>query len=50
MVSKHGHLMLPWVFPEKITPVIDFTDEAAVQCDTPVVKILLLVLVIYKWT
>ena len=40
MVSKYGHLMLPGTFPEKITPDIDFTDEAIVQCDIPVIKIL----------
>ena len=41
MVSKYGHLMLPGTFTDKITPHIDFTDEAVVQCDVPVVKILL---------
>ena len=42
MLSKYGHLMLPSVtFPDKVTPGIDFTDEAVVQCDVPVVKILL---------
>ena len=50
MVSKYGHLMLPsGAFPDKVTPDIDFTDETVVQCDVPVVKILLQVLVIYKW-
>ena len=48
MVSKYGYLMLPGVFSDKITPVIDFTDEAVVQCDVPVLKILFYVLVIYK--
>ena len=34
--------MLPsWIFPDKITPGIDFTDEAVVQRDVPVVKTLL---------
>ena len=33
--------MLPVVFPDKITPVINFTDEAVVQCDVTVRKILL---------
>ena len=34
--------MLPsWIFPDKITPGIDFIDEAVVQHDVPVVKILL---------
>ena len=41
MVSKYGHLMLPEVFSDKVTPNIDFTDEAVVQCDVPFVKILL---------
>ena len=48
MVFKYGHLILPGVFPDKITPDIDFTDEGVVQCDIPVVKILLQVLVTYK--
>ena len=29
------------LFPDKITIVIDFTYEAVVQCDVPVVKLLL---------
>ena len=33
--------MPPEVFADKITTVTDFTDEAVVQCDVPVVKILL---------
>ena len=42
MVSKYGYLMLPSrVFPDKLTRDIDFTDETVVQCDVPVVKILL---------
>ena len=41
MVSKYGHLMLPGAFPDKVNPDIDFIDEAVVQCDLPVVKILL---------
>ena len=49
MLSKYGHLMLPsGVFPDKVTTDIDFIGEIVVQCDVPVVKILLLVLVIYK--
>ena len=39
-MSKHGHLMLPGAFPDKVTPYIDFEDQAVVQCDVPVVKIL----------
>ena len=41
IMSKYGHLMLPGAFPDKITPYIDFKDEALVQCYVPVVKILL---------
>ena len=33
--------MLPGVFIDKITLDIDFTDEAVIQQDVPVVKILL---------
>ena len=32
--------MLPGTFPDNVTPNIDFADEAIVQCDVPVVKIL----------
>ena len=46
--SKCWHLILPGVFPDKVTPDIDFTDETVVQCDAPVAKILLQVLLIYK--
>ena len=40
-MSKCGHLMLPGAFPDKVTPNIDFTDEAVVQCDVPFAKIFL---------
>ena len=33
------------IFRIKVTPDIDFTDEAVLQCDAPDVKV---VLVIYK--
>ena len=33
--------MLPGAFPDKDSPDIDFTDDAVVQFDVPVVKILL---------
>ena len=46
MLSKYGNLMLPRVFSDKAIPDIDFTDEAVVQCDVPVIKILLYVPVI----
>ena len=48
MVSKYEHFMLPEAFPDKVTPDIDFIDEVVDQCDVPVVKLLLQVLVIYK--
>ena len=43
---------MPWqeVFSDKVTPDIDFIDEAVVQCYVSVVKILFHVLVIYKWS
>ena len=41
MMSKYEYLMLTGAFPDKVTPYIDFKDEAVVQCDVPVVKILL---------
>ena len=41
MVWKYGDLLLPGIFPGRTTPAIDFTDEAVVQCDIPVAKILL---------
>ena len=42
MVSKYGYLMLPSVtFPDKVTPGVGFKDESVVQCNVPVVKILL---------
>ena len=41
IMPKYEHLMLLEIFSDKINPVIDFTDEAVVQFDVPVVKILL---------
>ena len=49
MLSKYGHSMLPGGFPNKVTPDIDIIDQAVVRCYVPVVKIILYVLVIYKW-
>ena len=50
MVSKYGHLTLPsGAFLDKVSPDIDFKDEAVVQCHVPIVKILLQVLVFHKW-
>ena len=50
MVSKYGRLMLPGAFPDNAAPDIVFTGEAVVQCDVPVIKTVLYVLVIYKWS
>ena len=44
--AKYGHLKLTGVFLDKLIPDIDFTDEAVVRRDVPIVKILLLVIVI----
>ena len=41
MAAKSGHLVLPGAFPNNVTTYIDLTDEAVVQCDVPVLKILL---------
>ena len=42
MVSKYGQLMLlSGTFADKVSPDIDLTDKAVVQCDSPVAKILL---------
>ena len=41
MVTKYWYLMLLVAFPDKFTPGIGFKDEAVVQCDAPVAKILL---------
>ena len=38
--AKYGNLTFPRVFSDKFISDIDFTDEAAVQSDVPVVKIL----------
>ena len=41
-MSKCRHWILPGAFPDKVTPDIDFIDEAVVQChDVLVVKVLL---------
>ena len=41
MMLEYGHLILPGAFPDKVTPYINFKYEVVVQCDVPVVKILL---------
>ena len=42
IMSKYGYLMLPVTFPDKVTPDIDFIDEAVVQCyDVPALKMFL---------
>ena len=33
-------LLLPGVFPGNVTPDIDFTYKAVIQCDATVIKIL----------
>ena len=38
MGSKHGHLMQPRAFPDKVTPDIDFTDKTVVQRNIQIVK------------
>ena len=48
-VVKYEHLMLPGAFPDKVTPDTDFTDEAVVHCDVPVVKILSKYLMYCLW-
>ena len=48
MVSKYGDFLLPGAFSDEVSPDSDFTNKAIVQCDVQVLKILLLVLVIYK--
>ena len=40
-MSKYGYLMPSWAIPVKVTPDIDFTNEAAVQREVPALKILL---------
>ena len=40
-MSKYGHLMLLGAFPEKIARDLNFTDEAVVQFDVVVIKMLL---------
>ena len=42
LMLKYGHFMMLETFPDKVTPDIDFIDEAVVQCyNVPVLKILL---------
>ena len=38
MVSKHGHLMQPRAFPDKVTNDIDFTEKTVVQRNIPIAK------------
>ena len=41
-MSKYGHFILPGGIPDKVTPDINFINEAVVQCyDVPVLKMLL---------
>ena len=39
---------IAWAFPYTTTPDIDFTNEAVVQCDVSVIKVLSSLIVIYK--
>ena len=41
MFLKYSHMMLPGLFTNRITTDIDFIDEAVVECDVLLVKILL---------
>ena len=38
--AKYGQLMPPRVFSDKLISDVDFTYEAAVELDVPVLKIL----------
>ena len=40
-LGKYGHLMLPGLFLDKEITDIDFVEEAGVQSDVQIVKILL---------
>ena len=40
--------MQPGIFPDKVTPDINLTDEVVVQCDIIVLKIPFWALAIYK--
>ena len=40
-MEKYEYFLLPWAFPNNVTPDIDFTYEAVVQYDDTVVKIIL---------
>ena len=46
--AKYGHLMLPGVFLDKIIHDIEFTEKTVDQCDVPVAKILLEIMMICK--
>ena len=48
MLSKYERLMLPGAFPDNAAPDIVFTGKSVVQCDVPIIKTVLYVLVIYK--
>ena len=39
LTSIYGYLKLPGTFPHKVTPDIDFKDDAVVQCNVPFIKI-----------
>ena len=48
IAGKYEYLMLPRIFPDKVTPDIDFTGKTVAQWDGPVVKIVFYALVMYK--
>ena len=50
MAAKYKHSMLPGAFPDKVTPEINFVDKVVFWCDISVLKTLLQVMVIYKWS
>ena len=37
-MAKYEHLMIPRVFPDNVITDIDFTDEAVIQRNVPVVE------------
>ena len=47
--EKRKTSQLQVAFSDKVNQDIDLIDEPEIQCDVPVIKILLLTMVIYKW-
>ena len=46
--KKENKSYVPETYSDKVTPDIDFADEKVIQCNVPVVKILVWMMVIYK--